>query len=106
VERVLIQSRGKEVSRTLKFKAFFSTQQVDESFAISDQDNKTVKLDEIIARHIKGILNQTGGKINGAGGAAELLGINPYTLRSKMNKLGIQYKRRKNHERHQKELFS
>ena len=29
-----------------------------------------------------------------AGGAADLLGINPNTLRNRMNKLGIDYKRR------------
>jgi DNA-binding protein Fis len=31
----------------------------------------------------------TGGKIHGPGGAGELLGINPNTLRYKMRKLGI-----------------
>jgi hydrogenase-4 transcriptional activator len=35
------------------------------------------------------------GKINGPGGAAELLGIHPNTLRKRMDKLGIRYKRRK-----------
>ena len=36
----------------------------------------------------------TKGKIHGSGGAAELLGINPNTLRNRMNKLGINYKHR------------
>ncbi|MCD4683883.1 MAG: hypothetical protein K8R86_11420 [Bacteroidales bacterium] len=30
--------------------------------------------------------------MHGPGGAAELLGINPSTLRNRMNKLGINYK--------------
>ena len=30
---------------------------------------------------------------HGAGGAAELLGVNPNTLRNKMNKLVIEYKK-------------
>jgi len=37
----------------------------------------------------------TGGKIHGPGGAAELLGINPNTLRGRMNKLGVMYGRKK-----------
>jgi len=50
-------------------------------------------LDEVVARHIEKILKKTGGRIHGAGGAAELLGINASTLRNRMNKLGIQYKK-------------
>ncbi|WP_205079568.1 helix-turn-helix domain-containing protein [Pelotomaculum sp. FP] len=34
-------------------------------------------------------LKKTNGRINGPNGAAELLGINPSTLRNKMKKLGI-----------------
>jgi hydrogenase-4 transcriptional activator len=33
-------------------------------------------------------------KIDGPGGAAEMLGINPSTLRSRLDKLGISYRRR------------
>jgi hypothetical protein len=33
------------------------------------------------------------GEIHGPGGAAELLGVNPSTLRNRMNKLGIEYGR-------------
>ena len=51
-------------------------------------------LDEINFRHIKNILQIANGKIHGRGGAAELMGINPNTLRNKMNKLGIDYKRK------------
>ncbi len=35
----------------------------------------------------------TGGKIHGPGGAGELLGINPNTLRYKMRKLGIPFRK-------------
>lgn len=44
---------------------------------------------EISIHHITRALEKTGGKIHGADGAAELLGINPSTLRSRMQKLGI-----------------
>ena len=39
--------------------------------------------------HIRRALQATAGKIHGKGGAAELLGINASTLRSRMQKLGI-----------------
>ncbi len=48
-----------------------------------------VQLDEAMALHIGKVLAVTKGKIHGPGGAAQLLGINPCTLRSRMQKLGI-----------------
>jgi formate hydrogenlyase transcriptional activator len=42
--------------------------------------------------HIRRALAAAGGRIHGASGAAELLGINPSTLRSRMQKLGISTK--------------
>jgi transcriptional regulator with GAF, ATPase, and Fis domain len=51
------------------------------------------ELDTIISRHIEKILNHSHGRIHGKGGAAELLGINASTLRNRMNKLGIKYKK-------------
>jgi transcriptional regulator with GAF, ATPase, and Fis domain len=53
-----------------------------------------LSLDEINARHIRQALEIANGKINGAGGAAQVLGLHPNTLRSRMNKLGILYKRK------------
>ena len=47
------------------------------------------KLDDIERSHIIQILNETFWKINGEKGAANILGINPNTLRSRMEKLGI-----------------
>jgi len=35
------------------------------------------------------VLASTGGRIAGPGGAAEILGINPSTLRSRLKKLGM-----------------
>ena len=42
--------------------------------------------------HIRRALEATGGRVHGSGGAAELLGINASTLRSRMQKLGISAK--------------
>jgi len=54
-----------------------------------------LRLDEAMAAHISQVLRRTNGKIHGPGGAAELLGVNPNTLRWRMDKLGISYQRKK-----------
>jgi len=59
----------------------------------SNDPNDNVDLDTLVVNHIEKILQETRGRIHGKGGAAELLGINPSTLRNKMNKLGINYKK-------------
>ena len=50
-------------------------------------------LDQAMARHIEAALVRTHGRIEGAGGAAKLLGINPHTLRARMRKLGLEWGR-------------
>ena len=52
-----------------------------------------VPLDEVIRRHIEATLTATGGRIEGPRGAAQLLKINPHTLRGRMRKLKIEWKR-------------
>jgi len=47
-------------------------------------------LEEVEKQHIIEALKTTGGRVSGKGGAAELLGINPKTLESRMQRLGIQ----------------
>jgi transcriptional regulator with GAF, ATPase, and Fis domain len=56
---------------------------------------ETLELDALIKRHIQSVLDLTGGKIHGPGGAGEVLGVNPDTLRSRMKKLRIPFRRRK-----------
>ena len=50
-------------------------------------------LDEVTADHIKRALEHSGGKVHGPGGAGDLLGINPNTLRHRMRNLGITFGR-------------
>jgi hydrogenase-4 transcriptional activator len=50
-------------------------------------------LDQAMAKHIERALEETHGRIEGKGGAAELLDINPHTLRSRMKKLGVNWGR-------------
>ena len=47
------------------------------------------RLDEIEREHILRILERCGWRINGDGNAAAVLGLEPSTLRSRMQKLGI-----------------
>jgi len=46
-------------------------------------------LDDVERRHIVDTLRATAWRVEGSGGAAEHLGVNPSTLRSRMKKLGI-----------------
>ena len=44
---------------------------------------------EVERQHIVGVLKRTGWRIDGPNGAARVLNLNPSTLRSRMQKLGI-----------------
>jgi PAS domain S-box-containing protein len=47
-------------------------------------------LEDVEKEHIRQVLRQANGVIDGANGAAKVLGLHPNTLRSRMKKLGIQ----------------
>jgi transcriptional regulator with GAF, ATPase, and Fis domain len=62
---------------------------------IADETGKEANwltLDAAMVRHIESALRRTRGRIEGKGGAAELLAINPHTLRARMRKLGINWR--------------
>jgi transcriptional regulator with GAF, ATPase, and Fis domain len=59
--------------------------------------DENLDLDTVNRRHIQRVLGITGGKIHGPGGAGELLGVNPNTLRTRMKKLGIPFGKRGEH---------
>jgi DNA-binding NtrC family response regulator len=46
-------------------------------------------LEEVERSHIESVVAACDGQISGRGGAAQILGIHPNTLRSRMKKLGI-----------------
>ena len=56
---------------------------------VRSQPPTAMTLEEIERRHIRATLKATRGKIKGRGGAAELLGLNPSTLYSRLRKLAI-----------------
>jgi DNA-binding NtrC family response regulator len=67
------------------------------SFKDITANGEVEKLNIVMSRHIHLALTHCKGKIHGRDGAAQLLGINANTLRSRMKKLGIHY-RKKNKE--------
>jgi hydrogenase-4 transcriptional activator len=88
VERALIISKG----GLLKF-ADISQTSIE---PVADKQRPEVtKLDVVMARHIRKILNLCHGRVEGPHGAAKFLDIHPSTLRKRMNKLGIPYGRRR-----------
>ncbi|HMN18927.1 MAG TPA: sigma 54-interacting transcriptional regulator [Ignavibacteriaceae bacterium] len=54
-------------------------------------DDIILSLEDMEKQYIQKVLNIAGGKIAGKKGAAELLGIHPNTLRSRMEKLNIRF---------------
>lgn len=50
-------------------------------------------LDDAVREHIERALVLTSGRIEGRGGAADVLGLNPHTLRGKMRKLRVEWSR-------------
>jgi transcriptional regulator with GAF, ATPase, and Fis domain len=52
---------------------------------------KIVSLNDAMRAHIEAALKATRGRVEGARGAARLLGINPHTLRARMRKLKIDW---------------
>jgi DNA-binding NtrC family response regulator len=81
VERSLILSEGKPL-------------QFEQIIPSTIDQREVPALAEMEARHIRMALEKTGGKVEGNGGAAELLGIHPGTLRHRMRKLGIPFGRK------------
>jgi len=48
------------------------------------------RLEDVECDHIRAVLEATGWRIRGAGGAAEILGLKPTTLEARMKKLGLE----------------
>ncbi|HIJ68304.1 MAG TPA: sigma 54-interacting transcriptional regulator [Deltaproteobacteria bacterium] len=94
IERELIHKRGKEKNGRLTFGHFDVPKKTDDLGMPHDGDRSMLFLNEAMSRHIRQALQISNGKISGAGGAAQLLGTNPNTLRSRMRKLGISFKYR------------
>ncbi|OGR25642.1 MAG: Fis family transcriptional regulator [Desulfobacterales bacterium RIFOXYA12_FULL_46_15] len=99
VERALILSHGKPISfegivfpgSDSKPLGAFHTLKKNKDSELPCKD--TLNLDSVMEQHIKRVLTIAGGRVDGKGGAAELLQINPRTLRHRMKKLKIPFGR-------------
>ena len=100
VERALIISRGEPLTFNY-LEAPVQSGSPLESGATSSlspdlQNEESLSFDEILSHHIRRVLRTTGGRVGGKGGAADLLRINPSTLRKRMKKLHIPFGRQEN----------
>ena len=89
IERALIQRRG----GVLSFETLLAQPVPKSREAAPDAgpNRPLLSLQEMNVGYIRQALERAGGKINGPGGAAQILGINPNTLRKRMDRLGIPY---------------
>ena len=86
VERGLVLGSG-EVLR-------FNKQLLGEAHPARAESDELTTLEEHECRYILKVLEHTGGVVSGERGAAQILGMKPTTLQSRMKKLGIQPQRR------------
>jgi transcriptional regulator with GAF, ATPase, and Fis domain len=89
VERAMIIHRGED----LRFDQLLTPGGPAVAAGSDPGEGEPLDLDAMTAAHIRRILGMTGGKIHGPGGAGELLAVNPNTLRYRMKKLGIPFRR-------------
>jgi formate hydrogenlyase transcriptional activator len=103
IERGVVLSRGSvlnlgpdllpvEASAT-RTPSPFSTVPSSYAQTQAQSEGSLLSLEEVERRHILSVLERTGQVINGANGAAAILGLHPSTLRSRMEKLGITRRR-------------
>ena len=92
IERELIHMRGKGKNERLTFGHLELLEEARVSRLESETEDNQLTLDETMSRRIRQALQKSNGRISGPKGAAQLLGINSNTLRSRMRKLGISFK--------------
>ncbi len=94
IERTLIRNCIDTPHKPLRFDTIsvFDTEPAG-NYERSAVPRKMLTLDDVMRHHIQTIFEETRWKIQGKGGAAEILGVNPNTLRHRMQKLGIPYRR-------------
>lgn len=88
VERALLVAKRDQTH--LSFSPLLSNSPRKETILSTTPPLGDLSLDEAMKNHIRQVLNNVNGKIDGPGGAAELLQLHPSTLRFRMKKLGIE----------------
>jgi transcriptional regulator with GAF, ATPase, and Fis domain len=90
VERALILNKD----GIIRFDEILWSDKPEEGSLFTKPNEKILHLETVNSMHIRKALEMARGKINGPGGAAEILSINPNTLRHRMKKLGIPFGRK------------
>ena len=80
IERGVILSPGPDL--------VLSRWRADRASQVVPDDRRT--LEDVQRGHITSVLERTRWQVGGRGGAAEILGMKPTTLRSRMKKLGVE----------------
>jgi PAS domain S-box len=88
VERAIITSDGPALRLAGQISPL-PVGSVQEKVSDDTKPRQTKSLVKVEREHIRRALKETGWKIEGPKGTAQLLGINPSTLRARMRKLGI-----------------
>ncbi len=88
LERAMISSSGGRLTIELPLRGTPAAH-VPPALSPPDRVLTNAELRQIEAGNLRAALQATGGRIYGAGGAAELLGIKPTTLASRLKALGI-----------------
>ena len=90
VERALILHRG----APLRFPELSGSSEESPTVCETPGEAPSLRpLDAVIREHCRRVLSHTGGRVEGAGGAAEILEVQPNTLRARLRKLGLPFGR-------------
>ena len=86
IERAAVLSDGPR----LRIPPLGAAEEAHAVHAARRRDDELVTLAEAERRHLRRVLAHTRGRVTGAGGAAQLLGLKPSTLNFRVKKLGLQ----------------
>ena len=93
MDRAVLIGQGRELDVAAALGQRPRTPRPADTRAVDDPQAAVIEpLDVATRRHIEAALRHTHGRVDGPHGAARLLRINPHTLRSRMRKLGVQWK--------------
>ena len=89
IERAVILSRGNKMQLPEELGRNLQAEISEEPLPTPRLTNSAETLEDIQRQHIIRVLTQTFWRVEGAQGAAAILGMNPGTLRSRMKRFGI-----------------
>ena len=93
IERAAILGEGRRLEIERALGVGTSDRPVPRDTPMAANPERIVPLDQVMREHIERALAHTFGRLDGPFGAARLLAIHPDTLRARMCKLGIDWRR-------------